>query len=92
MAFKINYSDLVRCIKAFGHDDDTAKIVADYLDECIDFDFDLSFYLWNTLLFNVETFETKSECLEWIDENLTVGAEDCTIYECGNNIGVYLEY
>ena len=92
MAFNIRFNDLIKIIKAFGHDDFTAEVVADYLDE-LDYDIDLSYYLWNTLLFNVEVFETKDEALQYIEDNLCCEVEDCTIYECSDGFkGVYLEY
>lgn len=82
MSFNINFNDLVKIIKAYGYDDSTAKIVADYLDECIEFEMDLTYYLWNALLL--------AEALDYIEENLTVGAEDCTVWE--GNFGTYLEW
>lgn len=88
MSFKIDYNDLIKILKAFGEDDDTAKIIADYLDECITFEFDLSHYLWNTLQFNVHCFDTKEEALQYVQDD---GTEDYTLYECTGNIGVYLE-
>ena len=90
--FDIGYGDLVKIIKALGHDDFTAEVVADYLDE-LDYDIDLSYYLWNTLLFNVEVFKTKDEALQYIEDNLCCEVEDCTIHECSGGVtGVYLEY
>ena len=89
MAFNIEYGDLVRLIKAVGRDDFTAEVVADYLDE-LDFDIDLSMYLWNTLLFNVEVFKTKEEGEKYVEDNLCCDIEDCVVRE--GNFGVYLEY
>ena len=92
MTFKIKYNDLVKILEAFGEEDDSAKIIADYLDECIDYDMDLSFFLWNTRLFNVCCFDTKEEALEWIEDNLDCNGEsvDCTLFD--GECGVYLEY
>lgn len=90
MSFKIKYYDLVRILEAYGEDYDSASIIADYLDECIDYDMDLSFYLWNTRL-NVCCFDTKEEALDWINDNLSSdGCEDCILFE--GECGVYLEY
>ena len=90
MSFKIGFNDLVRIIKAYDYDDDTAQIVADYLDECIDFELDLTYYIWNTLLFNVATFKTKKEALQYIDDNLCCDVKDCKIFE--GSFGTYLEW
>lgn len=93
MSFKIEYMDLVRIIKSYGFDDFTAKMIADYLDECINFELDFSKYIWNTALFNVAVIEgDKSDALQWIEDNLCVGAEDCIIYENTNLYGCYIEY
>lgn len=90
MTFKIEFNDLVRIIKAYDYDDSTAQIVADYLDECIDFELDLTHYIWNTLIFNVATFKTKEEALQYIDDDLCCNPEDCTIWE--GNFSTYLEW
>ena len=92
MSFNIGYNDLVRILKAFGHDENSSIIVADYLDEQVDYDMDLSHYLWNTLLFNVMVFDTKEEALDYIEEDLGCEKEDCILYECENDNGVYLEW
>ena len=93
MGFNIDYMDLVRIIKAFGQDNDEASIIADYLDECIDYDMDLSYYLWNTMLFNVGIVKGgKQQAEKWIDENLCCNVEDCTIYS-SDRLGLsYIEY
>lgn len=87
--FKINYPDLIRIIESFGYDNHTATVVADYLDECVDYELDLSYYLWNTLPFNVIVFKTKSEAEEYIKNQLT--SADYTLYECEHFNGIYLE-
>lgn len=90
--FKINYNDLVKIIKSFGYDNLTATVVADYLDECVDYELDLSYYLWNTLPYNVEIFETKSEAEEYIKTQLSdLSSDNYTLYECENFNGIYLE-
>lgn len=89
MSFRIGFNDLVKLLETYGYED-SAKIIADYLDECIDYEFDLSYYLWNTLLFNVQCFDTKKEALEYIDDKLCVDEKDCKIYE--GHFGVYLEW
>lgn len=89
MSFKISYYDLERIIKAFGYDNHTAIVVAEYLDECVDYELDLSYYLWNTLLYNVKIFKTKSEAEEYIKNQLS--SNDYTLYECENYKGIYLE-
>ena len=92
MTFKIDYNDLQRIIKAFGYSEHTAVVVADYLDECVDYEKDLSFYLWNTLPYNVKIFETKEEAEEYIKDQLSYcSSDDYTLYECENYKGVYLE-
>lgn len=88
--FNIGFNDLVRFLKALDFDEFTANVVADYLDECIDFEFDLSGYVWNTLLFSVEVFHTKDEALQYIEDNLGCSVKDCKIYE--GNFGTYLEW
>lgn len=90
MAFKLEYYDLVTLLEAKGHDNFTAKVVADYLDECIDYDMDLSLFLGNGLLFNVQVFKTKEEAEKYVDEELCCSKEDCTIWE--GNFGTYLEW
>ena len=92
MSFNIDYNDLVRILKnTYGYEEFTAKVVADYLDECIDFDLDFTHYVWNTLPYNVSIFETKEEALRYVgDENLS--SNDYTLYECSEGLeGVYLE-
>lgn len=88
MSFKLAYYDLQRLIKAFGYDEHTATVVADYLDECIDFEMNLTYYLWNILPYFVHVFKTKAEALEYI-ENESVS--EYKLYECENYKGVYLE-
>lgn len=88
---KISYMELVRLLKAHNHENDVAYTVADYLTSCVDYELDLEYYLWNTLLFNVEIFDSKEEALQYVKENLTVEAEDCTIYETDNN-KCYLQF
>ena len=87
--FKLNYNDLVRIIEAYGYEEFTAKVVADYLDECIDSELDLSYYLWNTLPYDVKIFETKEESEKYVEEELCCDIGDCTLWE--GNFGVYLE-
>lgn len=86
MTFNLQFLDLKIIIRAYGYDEETATIVADYLDE-IDHDFDLSYYIWNTLLFNVETFKTKKEAEEYV---ASCEIENYTIYVAGK--GTYLEW
>lgn len=91
MSFVIGFNDLKQIlIKTFDYDEFTATVVADYLDECIDYEFDLTYYVWNTLLFYVQVFKTKSEALEYIDNELSVEVKDCKIYE--GHFGTYLEW
>ena len=93
MSFKIGYNDLVKIIEAFGFDNFTATIIADYFDNCVSWEVDFSFYIWNTALFNVAVIKGgMKEALEWIDENLCCGADDCTIYVSNELGGVYIEY
>ena len=90
MSFNISYPDLVRIIKSFGHTETYAQIVADYLDERIDYEMDLSFYLWNTLLYNIRCFKNKEKALEYVENEVKCSIKDCIIYE--GEFGVYLEW
>ena len=87
--FKLNYNDLVRIIKAYGYEEFTAQVVADYLDECIDSELDLSYYLWNTLPYEVKIFKTREEAINHINEHLHGYTENCILW--GGHFGVYLE-
>lgn len=87
MSFKLAYYDLQRLIKAFGYDEHTAVVVADYLDD-IDFDLDLTHYLWNVLPYFVHIFKSKKKALEYVEEQK---ADEYKLYECENYEGVYLE-
>ena len=88
---RIEYMDLVRLLKCIGKDTETAETVADYLTSCIEYEFDLSQYIWNTLLFNVQIFDSKEEVEKYIQEELTCSRKDCKIYEAENGKW-YLEY
>ena len=88
MSFKLAYYDLQRLIKALGYDQHTATVVADYLDECIDFELNLTDYLWNVLPYFVHIFKSKKEALEYVKEQKV---REYTLYECENYEGVYLE-
>ena len=88
---KIEFNDLVRFLKHMNYEEDVAVAVADYLTECIDYEFELSQYIWNTLLFNVVIVDSKKEALQYIKENLCCDVEDCIIYETCNN-KCYLEW
>ena len=88
---KISYTDLVRFIMVFGKREDVAFTVADYLTSCIDYEMDLSFYLWNTLLFNVMIFDSAEEVDEYINNMLSCTKEDCTIYKAENG-KYYLQF
>lgn len=93
MSFKIRYGDLQRILIEFGASREDAPVIADFLDEYIDFEVDLSHYLWNTMLFNIAIVNGgKKEALEWIDENLCCSAEECTIYEVSRLDKTYIEY
>ena len=81
---KISYNDLVKFIMAFGKEEVVAVTVADYLTSCIDYEMDLSFYIWNTLLFNVMIFDSAEEVDEYINNMLSCTKEDCIIYKAGN--------
>lgn len=85
LSAKIGYNDLVKCIQAFDYSEEVSVAIADYLTECIDYEMDLTYYIWNTLLFNVEVLDSKEEALQYIEDNLCVGVEDCKIYETCNN-------
>lgn len=90
--FKINYPDLIRIIKSFGYDNHAATEVADYLDECVDYDLDLTYYIWNILPYNAHIFKTKLEAEEYIKTQLSdLSSDDYTLYECENYKGIYLE-
>ena len=91
MRFELEFYDLERLIKAHGYDEFTSRVVADYLDEFAG-ELNLTYWIANTLAFNVQVFETKSEAMDWIEENLDCNGEhvDCTLYE--GDCGVYLEY
>lgn len=92
MAFNLEYNDLIRIIKAFGYEEHTAIVVADYLDEVVDYDLDLSHYIWNTLPYNVQIFKTKAEAEEYINDQLSdLNSDEYTVFECENYKGVYLE-
>ena len=93
MTFKLAYYDLIRLIKVYGYSEHTATVVADYLDECIDYEMDLSYYIWNTLPYFVAVFKTKEEARKFIESELSsVNPDDLTLYECENYKGVYLEW
>ncbi len=94
MSFKINYFDLITIFEdAFGFSNFDATVIANYLDDCIDYELDLRKYIGNTLAFNSVCLKAgKKEALQYIEENLTVSVEDCTIYECDEVNGVYLEW
>lgn len=92
MSFKISYFDLQTIIKAFGYDEHTAIVVADYLDECVDYDLDLTYYIWNILPYNAYIFKTKLEAEKYIKTQLSdLSSDDYTLYECENYKGIYLE-
>lgn len=88
---KMEYMDLIYLLKSTGQDTETAETVADYLTSCIDYEFDLHYYIWNTLLFNVQIFDSKEETERYIEDELTCSKEDCKIYEAENGKW-YLEY
>lgn len=88
---KMEYMDLIYLLKAIGTDEETAETVADYLTSCIDYEFDLHTYIWNTLQFNVQIFDSKEEAERYIEEELSCNKEDCKIYEAENGKW-YLEY
>ena len=94
MSFKIEYFDLLRIIEdAFNFDNFSATVIANYLDDCIDFDFDFTQYIWNTALFNVACIKGgKKEALQYIEDNLCCDADDCIIHECEEINGVYIEW
>ena len=80
---KINYSELIRLLKAFDYKQDSAETIADYLTECVDYTLDLSNYLWNVLPYFVHLFDDKNEVVDFLhDEGIT--SDDCTIYETSN--------
>ena len=88
---KISYMELVRLLKSHEYEDDVAGAVADYLTSCIEYDLDLEYYIWNTLLFNVQILDSKEEALKYIEDNLCCEVKDCTIYETSNG-KCYLEW
>lgn len=87
----MDYMDIVSLLKYHDYDDVVSSTVADYLTSCIEYTLDLNEYIWNTLLFNVQIFDTKEEAKNYIIENLTCPIDDCVIYKA-NNGKVYLEY
>lgn len=87
MSFKIEFNELVKLLEAHGEEPDCARIIADYLDECIDYELDLSYYLWNTLL-QVNCFDTKKEAFEYMKAD-SIDSNHCILWE--GNYGVYLE-
>lgn len=90
MGFRIAWYDLQTILSdGFGYDNHVANVVADYLDEQLDFD--LTTYIWNVLPYFVEVFDTKEEALEYIERE-EFDVEECIIYECENYKGVYLEH
>ena len=93
MSFKIEYMDLVRFIKAYGFNEFTATMIAEYIDECIDYEMDLSYYIWNTVNYNVAVLKgDNSVALQYINDNLTCDREYCIIYESERLGGVYIEW
>lgn len=89
----MQYYDLERLLNAvYGEDyTDFIETVACYLTEYVDYQIDLTTYMWNAMLFNVHVFDTREECDNWIKDNVSNGYEnDCTIYECSNG-KFYLE-
>lgn len=88
MKFNLDYSDLVKLFEAYDEEFVSARIIADYITECINEDFDLSYYLHNTLLFNVKCFNTKAEAEKYMKEE-EIKPQSCILWE--GNFGVYLE-
>ena len=90
----MEYYDLERLLNSYNHVDDfEASIIADYIDECIDFELDFNQYIWNVVPFNMVVLKGgRDEALRYIDENLCCNIEDCTIYESVELGGVYLEW
>lgn len=89
MAFELEYFDIITLLNKVGITEG-AGVIASYLLDCIDYDLNLSYYIWNTALFNVQIFDNKKDALTWIDKELCVALEDCILYETDE--GVYLEY
>lgn len=90
MECTIDYMDLVRLIETTWFGKDNADVVATFLEDCIDFQLDLTNYLWNILPFFVQVFDTMEEAEEYRKNNYEEDYwEDCTIYDTGN--GVYFE-
>lgn len=87
---KLEYMDLIYLLKAIGKDEETAETVADYLTSCIDYEFDLHYYIWNTLLFNVQIFDNLNDAKDYVNDE-KLNKKDVTLYEAENGKW-YLEY
>ena len=89
---KISFFELEDLFKCHNYSDDEATVIADYLTECCcDYVKDLRYYIYNTLPSYAVILNSKEECLQYIDEQLSCGVDDCTIYKACNDL-YYLEW
>lgn len=89
----LNYDNLVNLIKSYGYDDFTSEMVADYIDECVDYELDFNQWIWNVLPFNVVIIKgDKEDAIKYFNEHIGGNIEDTTIYVSDFLGGVYLEY
>lgn len=80
MSYKLEFFDLERLIKTFGYSDFESKIMANYLDEYVDYDFDLSFWLWNVAgQFTRVIKGNRDKAMDFIKDEL--GDVKANIYE-----------
>ena len=91
---KLEYDELERLLQSYDFIDDfEASVIADYIDECIDFELDFNQYVWNVVPFSMVCLKGgKEEALKYIEDNLCCDVEDCIIYECKEVGGTYLEW
>lgn len=83
----LEYKEIINILEQHLSDKDTIETVACYLTEAVEYTIQLSRYIWDILPYFVEIFDTKEECLKWIDENYTnYDLDNFIIYECSNGL------
>lgn len=83
----IEYNDLKKILEQHFENEKFIETVTCYLTEVVEYTIQLSRYLWDVLPYFVEVFDTKEECLKWINENYTnADLDNFIIYECSNGL------
>ncbi len=91
MKAKIEFNELFKLINCYEDNENNALTIADYLDN-VDYEVDLSHYIWNTRIFNVEILDSKEDAIKYVQNNLCCDVDDCTIFESDVTDKVYLEW